>query len=92
MRNLGTTELLLDFRKLVILKFQLIPHVHAEGQQGDGYLRDHAGVLVFHERVVAPNVNDGTEHKNPLFVNGKWKMENYGFENGHDSVVPEMLI
>ena len=53
---------LLYLRKLVILEFQHIAYIHAEGEQGDGNLGDDAGIVVFDKGVVTPDINDGAKH------------------------------
>lgn len=55
----------LDAFEFVILEFQLIAHVDAEGQQGDGHFGDYAGVVVLDEGIVTPDVDDGAEHGCP---------------------------
>ena len=49
-------------REFVVLKFQLVAHIHPEGEQGDGYLGDHAGVLILDIGVISPDVDDGAKH------------------------------
>ena len=51
-----------DCSEFVVFKFQLITHIQAEGQQGDGNLGDNAGVLIFDVGIVSANINDGTDH------------------------------
>ena len=53
----------LYLRKFVILKFQHIAQIYAKGEQGNGYLGDNAGVMVFDKCVVTPNIHNGTEHE-----------------------------
>ena len=56
----------LYYSKFVILEFQLVAHVDAEGQQGDGDFGDNAGVVVLDEGIVAADVDDSAEHKSLL--------------------------
>ena len=49
-------------REFVILEFQSVPHVDAEGQQGDGDFGDHAGVVVLDEGIVAADIDNGAIH------------------------------
>jgi len=56
----------LYFGEFEILEFQAIAHVGAEGEQGNGDLGDHSGVIVLNIGVVASDINDGTEHRAPL--------------------------
>jgi len=48
--------------ELEVFEFELIAHIHSEGQQGDGYLRNHAGIQIFHVGVISTNVNNGADH------------------------------
>ena len=48
--------------KFVILKLEAVTHIHPKGQQGDGDLADHTGVVVFDIGIVATDIDDGTEH------------------------------
>ena len=57
-----TVACLLDLSKFVILELQLIAHIDAKGQQGDGDFGDHAGVVILDEGVVATDVDNGTIH------------------------------
>lgn len=50
-----------------ILEDQLVAHIRAEGQQGNGNFRDHAGLFILDKGVVATDINDGTAHKNAPF-------------------------
>ena len=52
--------------KFPAVKFQFIAHIDAKGQQGDGYLGYHAGIVIFDEGIVPANVNYRTEHKSLL--------------------------
>ena len=52
----------LDLSKFVILEFQFVAYIDAEGQQGDGNFGDHAGVVILDEGIVATDINDGAEH------------------------------
>ena len=54
----------LQHSKLVIFKFQLIANICAKGQQGDGDLGDHAGVLILDIGIVTADVDDGTDQDN----------------------------
>ena len=51
-----------DLGKFVIFKFQLVAHIHAERQQGDGNLGDNTGVLIFDIGIVTADINDGADH------------------------------
>ena len=55
----------LDLGEFVILEFQSVAHVDAEGKQSDGDFGDHAGVVVLDESVIAADINDSTEHIEP---------------------------
>jgi hypothetical protein len=48
--------------KFVVFEFQTVAYINAKGQKGDGYLGNYAGIIVFDESVVTPNVDDGTVH------------------------------
>ena len=50
-------------RKFIILEFQLIAYVHAEGEQGDGNFGNDAGVVVLDIGIVAADIYNGAEHK-----------------------------
>ena len=52
----------LSKRELVVLKFQLIAHIHAEGEKSDGNFGNDAGVLILDIGVIAPDIDDGAEH------------------------------
>ena len=58
-------EFLLYPFEFVIFEFQLITHVDAEGQQGNGNFGDNAGVVVLDEGVVTADINYSTKHKDP---------------------------
>ena len=68
---------LLNLGEFVILEFQFIAHIHAEGEQGDGDFGDNAGVFVFDEGVVAADIDDGAEH---------FEVPPIGFGDCHTSV------
>ena len=55
-------QFLLNGGEFVIFEFQTVAHVDAEGQQGDGHLGDHAGIVVLDEGIVAADVDNGAEH------------------------------
>ena len=48
--------------KGIVYKFEHIAKVDAPGEQGDGYLGDDAGVMVFDKSIIAADVDDSTEH------------------------------
>ena len=56
-----------DPLKLVILELELVAHIDAEGQQGDGDLGDDAGVEVLDIGIVAADINDGADHDKSPF-------------------------
>ena len=59
----------LDSLEFVVLELELVAHVHAEGQQGDGDLGDDAGGGVFDLGVVAADVDNSAEHSKPPVSN-----------------------
>ena len=65
--------LLLCHSKFEILENQLITHISAEGQQGNGDFGNDAGFIILDIGVVAPDINDRAAHsvtpfrKPPLF-------------------------
>ena len=59
-----------DGSEFVVFEFQLVAHIHAERQQGNGNFGHNAGVLVFHIGVVAADIDDSTDHGNLLLVSG----------------------
>ena len=52
----------LNAGKFVILKLQPVAHIHTEGQQGNGNFGYNAAVLITDIGIVAPDINDGTDH------------------------------
>lgn len=50
------------FAKFVILKFEALAYIHAEGEQGQGYLGFYPGVVIFYGGVVAKNIDYCAEH------------------------------
>ena len=48
--------------KFKILEFQFIAHIYSIGQQCDGDLGDHAGLIVFDKSVIAADIDNGTDH------------------------------
>ena len=52
--------------KLVILELELVAHIDAEGQQGDGDLGDDAGVLILDKGIVTADGDDGSQHRDLL--------------------------
>ena len=48
--------------EFVVFELELVAHIDAVGQQGDGDLGDNAGVGVLDKGVVATDVDDGAEH------------------------------
>ena len=48
--------------KLVILKFQPVANVNAEGQKGNGNFGDNAGCVVFDIGVIAADIDNSAEH------------------------------
>lgn len=59
---LNYQRLLLYLRKFVILEFQLISHVRSKREQSDGDFGDNAGIFVFDESIIPPDIDNGTDH------------------------------
>ena len=59
---------LLYLSKFVIFEFQSVADIDAEGQQGDGNLGNHAGVVILDKGVVAADIDLGTEHDILLLI------------------------
>lgn len=49
--------------EFVILELEPVANVRAKGEQGDGDLGNHAGVVIFDVGVITTNINYCAEHK-----------------------------
>ena len=49
-----------------IFKFKSVAYIYPKGQQRNGNLGNHAGVIVFYKGIVTADVNNGAEHKHIL--------------------------
>ena len=58
----------LYIHEFVVFKFELVAHVTAKGQQGDGDFGDYASVVITDEGIVPADVNDGAKHRDVLSV------------------------
>ena len=53
--------------ELKILEDQLITHIGAKGQQGNGDFGDDTGLVIFNIGIIATDINDGTTHDERSF-------------------------
>lgn len=48
--------------KFVVFKFEAVAGIYSEGEEGQGDLGDHTGVIVLDKCVIASDIDNGTEH------------------------------
>jgi hypothetical protein len=58
--------------EFVVLEFEAVSHIGAEGEQSDGDLGYDTGGVIFDEGVIATDIDDGTVHIRSSFrYNGR---------------------
>ena len=55
----------LYFGEFVIFKYEAVTYIYAERQQCDGNLGHYTGIVVLYKGIIAPDINNSTEHNIP---------------------------